>query len=674
MGGALALSACGVAGTVEDPTETTDEVKGAKAPKPVIPPGAGPMHSQQFGPGPGSKPFKLVKDPDANNELNEPPPGDDDEVDESVAKDPSGYLGLAQTKTTFDFYYVANKDDWNVGSVSKIDTKGVRETARYFSVTCRSNPGGSNAACDGTNGCCARDDFNRYAARKAGGAEGARQGVQQKQNHPSRTALAFDGVLWVANRAFGGQSSVTKIANHISQCIDRNGVAGIQTSSDINGDGVINTDCNGNNIPDDLGDVGATACTNGKPQEFFGLDDDCVLFTTNTGSTSNLIGRPLALNKGQEIGAPNDAWAGLYVTGEYFRIDGLTGLTKADTKVDGHPYGAFVEASGILWTTQVGSGKLMYFDTANPGTAYSARNPSYPLGGYGIAQDRDLNVWVGGHGTGSQAFRYTPNRSGGIADLGTGYWTKYYNLGAATGAFGSSRGIAVDQRNASKYFVWTALDQGGYIVRIPSTDVVPNGIDKAVDGSNYKAVKVAGTNTIGVVVDSDQNVWGASYSGSVVTRIRVNGGGNIPQNPDIVSGTDNEGCPRGDRCTLGLNGVNSSPQPYTYSDATGFGLKNFTLPNGWHRTTVTGCAKTNTTWKSVLWTADEPAGTDVKMRLRSGNSKPLSSAWTAYSTNSPVSVGAAISPAKFLEVEFYLSTNGNGSPKLKNFVVNYTCP
>ena len=35
-------------------------------------------------------------------------------------------------------------------------------------------------------------------------------------------------------------------------------------------------------IPDDIANVKAKPCINGKAQEFYGFDDECVLFTTNT--------------------------------------------------------------------------------------------------------------------------------------------------------------------------------------------------------------------------------------------------------------------------------------------------------------------------------------------------------------------------------------------------------
>ena len=161
------------------------------------------------------------------------------------------------------------------------------------------------------------------------------QAVLRQSNSPSRTAIDFNGDIFVANRAFGGQSSVTKIANEVASCKDRNKNGKIDTSSDVNGDGVIQTDCNNDGQPDDIASVKATPCTNGLKQEFFGDDDECVLWTTNTNPQSGQYGRPLGLGPGINDQGPSAAWAGTYQDGKFYRIDGTTGQTKAEVQLPG---------------------------------------------------------------------------------------------------------------------------------------------------------------------------------------------------------------------------------------------------------------------------------------------------------------------------------------------------
>ena len=389
-----------------------------------------------------------VGPPDAPFPLSGDPMKDPLEKDNGVSRDPmTGYLKLDSTHSVFNYLWIANDGDLNGdGSVSKIDSKTVREVARYRTVTCFSNKGGSVDACDGTKGCCSIDDWQRYQARKAKMNQPGHQQVQKGSNAPSRTSVDFNGDLFISNRAFGGQSSVTKIANDIASCVDRNRNGKIDTSKDTNGDGYIQIDCNGDGAPDNIAGVKAKACGNGFPQEFFGEDDECILWTSNTFAP-NAIGRPLGLAQGANDANVSDAWAGSYQNGNFVRIDGTTGLDKDDAQLPNEcsgPYGLAVDASGIGWTPDLGGGKLCYFDTKNSKNVGSVRDPQWgQMEGYGVTLDRDQNVWVG-----SGVERYTPDRSNGFKNLGSGWWTRVKAPGRASGAIGPATRIVGDSRSA----------------------------------------------------------------------------------------------------------------------------------------------------------------------------------------------------------------------------------
>ncbi len=682
---AVGLGGCGN-------TQTTTGAGDAAAPREIGVPGAdlGTFDAgvtpcgdnepgcQQQGFGPPATTFPLQSDPSP----------DPNESDNGVNRDPSGWLGLSDSQTSFDFLWLANTNDWGTGSVSKVDSKRVREVARYFTVTCFSDPGGSRAACDGMNGCCSRDDWVRFQHRTSGLPDGPHQAVNLTSNSPSRTAVDFNGDVWVANRAFGVQSSVTRIANDPSECTERNGAPGIQTSSDVNGDGLIDTDCNANGLPDDVADVQKTPCTNGKPQEFYGLDDECILFTTNTNEPDKW-GRPLALTpSGVDIG-PSDAWAGSYQDGRFFRID-ATGQTVAMTSVPvipgSGPYGAVVDASGIVWVTQLGAG-LTWFDSGHPASVGQVRDASgFRVSGYGITLDRDQNVWTGGWGDGN-AYRYTPDRSSGTANLSRGFWTVVTNPGGAAGATGNGRGIAADARSQNAYFAWMARDGNnqnpGFVVRIDASAIaLPSGQDRTVDGSAMPGQKVDGTDTIGAGLDREQNVWGISYGGSVATRIEVDSAGNMTP-PDLAGGGAGSGCPvgGGDRCALQLAG-HPEPNPYTYSDFTGFGLRNFTSPKGFYSYVQKGCPGNDTQWARITWDADVPVGTTLTVRARSGKAPTPDNTWgdwtPPFSTSPAVldAVSGPLSPnpADHLQVEFdFATTNFHTTPKLKGFTIDFIC-
>ena len=197
--------------------------------------------------------------------LQSDPMKDPAQNDNGVNRDINGWLKLDSTHTIFNYLWIANASDLgSAGTASKIDSKTVREVARYLTVTCFSLKTGSTAACDGTNGCCTMDDWTRYQDRKNKRPESPHQAVQKGQNYPSRTSVDFNGDLFISNRAFGGQSSVSKISATLPGCIDRNHNGRIDTSSDVNLNGVIDPDCNGDGSYDDIATVQARPCTNGK--------------------------------------------------------------------------------------------------------------------------------------------------------------------------------------------------------------------------------------------------------------------------------------------------------------------------------------------------------------------------------------------------------------------------
>ncbi len=617
--------------------------------------------------GPPLGPFPLQSDPMP----------DPNESDQGLVRDPDGYLVLGQTHASFDFVYSANTDDWGRGTVSKINSKTVREVARYFTVTCFGNGAdGGRQGCDGTRGCCSVDDDTRFTNRSNGMPPGPHQAIQQNDLSPSRTAVDWNGDVWVSNRAFGGQSSVTKIANDLGDCLDRNGEPGIQTSSDVNNDGLIDSDCNRNGVPDDVADVKGKGCVNGKPQEFYGYDDDCLLFTTNT-NTPNQFGRPLSLGNGATDSGVSDAWAGGYNNGKFFRVDGITGQTKAAGQVPGQPYGAAIDANGILWAPGVGGG-LFFLDTKNPATAGAAR-PSNPGGGYGITLDRDQNVWVGGYPT-PHAMRYTPDRSNGTANLGNGFWTIVTNPGAAHGSGGcQGRGIAADSRTQQNFFVWMACHGAPYIVRVDGNIPLPVGADKTVDGSNMPAIQVGGGSICGAGVDVQQNVWAIASSPALATRILVDANG-TPTQPDLGGGPG-AGCPvgKGDFCGLGMAGVDPNTTGYTYSDFTGFGLRNFTTPKGEFSYIHKGCDGMDTKWLRLEWDGDVPPNTTLTARLRAGNTPTPDQSWGQFIgpfNMSPADLDGMIMPpgAKYVQVKFNLgTTDKTTTPKLKVYRIVWEC-
>ncbi len=562
----------------------------------------------------GDDPFPMPEDN---------PPNPDIDAD-GVGLDPNGDLVLDESNVSFAYMWIANTADLGWGTVSKINTETCQEVARYYTVTCY---GGNPAWTPG--GSCL--DVSGAA-------------VQQGANDPSRTAVDFNFDVWVANRAFNGQPSVTKIVNDTMDCMDRNGDGVITTSYDANSDGVID--------PND-------------PAEFPGLADECVLFTTNYASTNDL-GRSVCLDGGDPVyGGKGNAWVSTYnrTNNRFFKINGDTGNVDATVDLPSGvaPYGCTVDSQGILWALGgfFGAGPVVYLDTANPSQVGPVLTEPFTSSNhfYGITVDSDDSIWMGGWDT-RDVFRYRPNRSNGFGGLSGGTWTRVATSAAANAS--NTRGIAADLRG----WIWVA-GNAGYIMRVPQilTDGDHSWSSAQALGGMVLNRHIGGS-MIGVGIDFDAHVWGISHSGSHATRI------DLDTNGDPVD-INNASC----TVPVGAN-------PYTYSDFTGYGLRNFTRPRGTYSLLLEGCTGEgqSTRWLSVDWNATTPAGTAVQLRVRSGDDPVGMGTWFGPWLTSPAVLDAspvgpvAPMPARFLHVEFELSTTDQDhTPILHDFTVAWDC-
>jgi hypothetical protein len=584
----------------------------------------------------GDKPFPVDKSKDPNvKDAN------------GVGLDQNGDLTLDQTKKNFNYMWIANAYDkagatsctstaqypYCRGTISKLDTVNLQEVARYYTVTCKSKPG--STGCVDLHGKTIVKDF---------------------PNAPSRTAVDYNFDVWVANRAFSGQPSATKIANETSDCVDRNNNKVIDTSADHNKDGKIEIDCNGDGVPDSA----STTCSGtyaGQKPEFLGDDDECVLHTINYGD-KNDYGRSVCLDAGIDIGASN-AWVGTFnhksgstYANRFYKIDGKTGqLSGPYNLATGHSvYGCVVDSKRILWSADY-NGTLTYLNTMNPtqvGTLLKPSQPSTP-GFYGITVDGNDHVWLGGWSSG-HVYRYKPNRKS-FGDLSKGTWTMLKQ----PSLFDYSRGIAADTRGK----VWVAINKG-YIWRVEQS--VKDGFTDLSSSTSYWQTK--GTTVIGAGVDFAGHVWGISYNNSVASRLDVDSKGD----PILPS-------------TMTTKTVPVGTNPYTYSDFTGYGLQNFTRPQGRYVYQLAPCAGgKQAKWKQVSWTATTPGSTSVELRVRSGNTETSLGAWFGPYSSSPALLEKNTTsplvpnPSVLLQVEFTLkTTNKNVKPTLHDFDVAYSC-
>lgn len=245
---------------------------------------------------------------------------------------------------------------------------------------------------------------------------------------------------------------------------------------------------------------------------------------------------------------------------------------------------------------------------------------------YGIAADQDGNVWLGG---GSCVARYQPS---------TGVWT---TLAVGTDNYG---GIAADGAGS----IWAAGRNYGALRIDAATLVLQPGVPTA---GGCK----------GMAVDFQRNVWCISQSASTAYKIDPN--------------------------TLQKQAFPTGPNPYTYSDMTGFQLQNVAPPLGFHRPILRGCGPQQE-WLQLFWQATTGPQTFVRFRARTAaaeaelGAKPWVSVARQPSDASPADLKAVLeaaapgsSKAMFLQLEITLGSEVSGvTPTLESVSVRGTCP
>ncbi|MBL9100063.1 MAG: hypothetical protein JNL82_03840 [Myxococcales bacterium] len=183
--------------------------------------------------------------------------------------------------------------------------------------------------------------------------------------YPSRIIVDFDGDMYVANRAFGGQGSITKIAGSLASCIDRNNNGTIETSKDANNDGLIDVN---------------------SPAEHMAQTDECVLYTLPIGGV-DMLPRALTLD------GKGAAYVGTYSDMKGFKLDITTSPpTILETfPLPSTPYG-FVVRGDYLYSSALGQPVMRIDLTDN----YSVTTMN-AQGNYGIAIDQNGIGWFGGY-------------------------------------------------------------------------------------------------------------------------------------------------------------------------------------------------------------------------------------------------------------------------------------
>ncbi|MBI4510889.1 MAG: hypothetical protein HY698_14750 [Deltaproteobacteria bacterium] len=537
----------------------------------------------------------------------QPPPGFKSVTVDGVGLNDDGDLVLSSKTIDYHFLWIANAGE---GTVSKLDTRTGAEVARYASVT------------------------RRRLVNVMGAVAGPIEPWGSKHN-PSRTAVDFQGNVWVANRAFYSdppihiQPTATKVMNLEDDCQDYNGNNTIDTSRDANRDGKIN-------IAD--------------PAEFLGEDDECIKFSVIVGA-KNGVGRAVAIDAGSDGSPTGNAWIGMHDERAFYQLRGDTGelirRVPATGSLDAFPYGAAIDSKGFLWVPNgcCGSNGILKINTAT-GQIVGNRVVQSGLacgGSYGIAVDKKDRVWLGSWNCGA-ALRYNP------AD---GKWSEVAIPG--TYVKWRSRGVGVDAQG----HIWVALHPhdgslGARVARVNSDSLAVQG-----------PWDLKGRVPVGIAVDFDGNVWTVNQSTSNASRIKLDPNTGAPV---VATGAVDDVFP------VGL-------APYTYSDFTGIGLRTITRPRGDYTTVLEGCTDGEKAhWTSIKYDATAPAMTTLELWVRAGDdlatlaAQPLIGPFLIPPANLQAAPGP-VADSKFLQVTFRLtSLDRETSPIVRSYEVKWTCP
>lgn len=419
-------------------------------------------------------------------------------------------LQLSLQRAALPFLWVPNS---NEGTISKVDTRDGRELARYR--VCPSNIYGN----------------------------------------PSRTTIDQVGNCWVGNRRIGTVVKVGLLEN--GQWVDRNQNGVADTSRDTNNDGVI---------------TGAELLAWGS--------DECVLNETVLIPGKEGAFTPGAyaggyanddLNPGPRslaVDATANLWVGSWGLRKFHYLDGATGVIQRSvdvSSVNHTPYGALIDAQGIIWSSSQDKNHVLRLDPAT--NTFST--VVLPAQLYGLGIDADNHLFVSGWQA-SKLYRINVLTS-------TLEWTR-------PGTY-ESRGVAVTKDGD----VWTADSSPGTVTRFSN-----NGTVKA-------SIKV-GTTPTGVAVDAAGKVWAVHNGDDTVRRI--------------------------DPATNAVDLVKSLPGTahYGYSDMTGIVARNATTRFGYW-SVVHDSKIARSVWTTVTWHGTEPAPGGLVLMVRSSEDGIAWSAW-----------------------------------------------
>jgi len=478
-------------------------------------------------------------------------------------------LQLMNEATTFPFIWVPNSDR---GSISKIDTRTGKEIGCYLT-----------------------------------GPEA--NGFRNSNGDPSRTTVDINGNCWVGNRGIGTAIKIGLFEN--GQYVDRNNDGIIQTSQDVNGDGVISND---EILP-------------------WG-EDECVIFEIVLIKGTEGTYKP-GMNKFDYSGIPiprscssdrfGNIWIGTYGTSMYYYIDGESGtiLNQIDVSsvplqgnpgqdyIQHTPYGSVIDKQGNLWSSGLNTSNVLKIETLNNNklTAFYI-----PTGTYGLGLDDSHYLYISSYANGLL------HKVDTLTNLITTYNTP---------DFSNARGVCVTKKN-NQTNIWVVYGfyENGSIVSFSET------------GTVLGIISNIGSWPLGIAADSLGKIW-------------------VMCNYDMIHRID----PNTKQIDFSkpLLGVH-----YSYSDMTGIIVRNRTTKIGtW--TVIKDSAIVDANWGKATWSSITDKNSSVIVQVRSSNDKIR---WSQWEKISNAEYFDEIPPGRYLEIKVIMQIfQGDISPILKDLTI-----
>ncbi|MDQ3038078.1 MAG: hypothetical protein M3Q72_00560, partial [Actinomycetota bacterium] len=458
-----------------------------------------------------------------------------------------------------------------------------------------------------------RSEIARYRVGVAAGECLGRCCHETGCNMPSRVVVDGNGDAYIANRAFGIQGTVTKIAGDRNECVDRNGNGVIDTSSS------------------------ATPMAWGA--------DECVLWTANVGPV-NAVLRAITVDRGDGTRPNGYIWVGGFESRQFYRLDPVTGTTLHTVAVPLQPYGAVVTADGRLWTSTLGR-LIVPIDTT---TRVVGTTVNLPWDVYGPTADATGRLWF--------TICCWGNLIGGY-DPATGQSTQ------VTLRAGSSAGVTVDALGN----VWAGVNEGttrSTLVRLPissfvagtsstSPGIIPTSALTYFNGP----ANPTGAQPTAVGVDRSGAIWLASYTGnsrllrldpSTSTYTELTGPNRTYSYSDFTGSVRRASIPQG-----------SFEQTFDLGCASPT-LMDFEIDGSFPADT-----STTVSMRTAATTAELPTATTVSVAALPPNASP-------YSLG-PLFSGASVTPQQQLRVTLVLRASSTGAVPIVNGIgLVWTCP